>query len=389
MSAPTSEPHAPRRRIRLDLLLFAVIGLHAFFPVVYALELPRQGLTESDWLFLKRTADHFVAGDWRHLYALDENTYLPDMYWRYPPFVLYAVAPLALFPDYGAYLFLVTLGSVALGATLWLLRDLAPPGPDAGALLVAAVVLSAPMLTMLVAGQNSALLALCIVGAAALWTRGKVVAACVLLGLLAAKPNWGIFFGIYALARKEWRGAAAMVATVALLCLSSAPLGVGLWSDFLLISAANDTILHDYQPWKQATLRGFYEAILGVGGPSRLLWVGSALGLLVAAWTTWRRERSPLEHLSAVVLLLIAANPYVSFYDVLVLLIPAAAWWAGRDRWNPTHWKLVGAVLAAMWIWEHAIWTWPALVEGEHRLPFSLVGPGTALWLVLQARGSR
>ena len=252
-----------------------------------------------------------------------------------------------------------------------------------------AIALSAPMLSTIVTGQSSALIMLCIVGAAVLWTRGKVTHACALLGLLAIKPNWGIVFGLMAIVRREWKGAAAMAGVAVLLCALSLPLGFQLWTDFFGISVGHSFTLAGYEPQKQITLRGFLEGTLGKGDLTLTLWAIAAAALVVVAVLAWRAPGSPLRYLGIGVLLAVSANPYAFFYDALVLAIPATVWWAERDRWARKPWLIVGALLALMWCSEQWLYSWGVVAASAGvpwRPPVSIVGLTTAIWLILAAR---
>ena len=372
----------------LRLVLFPFLAAHAIFPAAWFVGVWRNGPAAGDWHHLKTVADHFVAGDWSRLYAVGEQALDPQYFWRYPPFALYVVAPLAWLPDVWAYLVLVGIEIAAVAASLLLLRRLEPFRDMRGEWLLA-IVLSAPMLSVIVTGQSSGLIMLCIVGAASLWTRGKVTLACAVLGLLAIKPNWGIVFGLLAIARGEWKGAAAMAGVAALLCALSLPLGFQLWADFLGVSVGHSFTLQDYEPQKHIMLRGFLEGTLGRGDLTFVLWVFAVAVLVVTAVLAWRTPGSPLRHLGLGVLLAVSANPYAFFYDALVLAVPATVWWAERDRWARTPWLIVGALLALTWCSEQWLYSWgmaagPAGVRW--RPPVSIVGLTTAIWLVLAAR---
>jgi hypothetical protein len=274
---------------------------------------------------------------------------------------------------------------------VWLLRQLEPFRQMRAEWLLA-IVLSAPALTTIVTGQSSALIMLCVVGAAAAWTRGHSIRACALLGLLAIKPNWGIVFGLMAIVRRDWKGAAAMAGVAVLLCVLSLPLGLQLWTDFLDASMANAEILASYAPQKVITLRGFLEGTLGRGDLALTVWAVSAGALTLAAALAWRTSGSPLRQLGIGLLLAVAANPYASFYDGLVLAVPATVWWAERDRWTSVPWLIVGMLLALIWCTEHWLYSWGVLLApaGLRWLPpVSVVGPAAALWLVLATRQAR
>jgi hypothetical protein len=190
-----------RPRSFLRSALFPFLITHAMFPGMWLIATLRNPPETGDWHHLKTVADHFMAGDWSRLYAVGEQAIDPRYFWRYPPFALYVVAPLAWLSNLWAYWVLVGVEVVAIAASLRLLKRLEPFREMRTEWLLA-IILSAPMLTTLVAGQSSALIMLCVVGAASLWTRGKVTHACAVLGLLAIKPNWGIMFGLLALVRR-------------------------------------------------------------------------------------------------------------------------------------------------------------------------------------------
>jgi hypothetical protein len=252
-----------------------------------------------------------------------------------------------------------------------------------------AIAFSAPALSTVIMGQSSALILLCVVAAVVLWERGRVGTACALLALLVIKPNWGIFFGAYAIAAGHWRGAAVMAAVASAMCLTSLPLGWDVWRGFLGLSGANDQVLLAYEPFKVITLKGFLDAVIGRGALATGIWLSASAGLTLVAARAWRRPGSPLTQLGSVVLLTVAANPHASFYDALVLALPAMAWWAERDRWRPAPWRLVGWLIAIAWCWEQYFYTWGNVIRmaGISAFPpFSVVGPVAAIWLVLAAR---
>ena len=374
----------------LRLLLLPFLAVHAIFPALWAINLLRYGPVENDWFHLKTIADHFVAGDWSRLYTVGEQALNPRYYWRYPPFALYVVAPLAWLPHVWAYALLVVIEVAALVGSLWLLRRL-EPFRHMRAEWVLAIALSAPALTTIVTGQSSAVIMLCVVVAAMLWTRGQVNYAYALLGLLAIKPNWGFVFGLMAIVRGEWKGAAAMVGVVVLLCVLALPLGRQVWTDFLEVSMANGDILANYDRQKLITLRGFLEGTLGTSDVTTILWALVAVGLVIMAALSWRAPGPPLRHLGTGLLLAVSANPYASFYDALVLAVPATVWWAERGRWARGPWLTVGILLAVAWCWEQWLYSWGVLAAaaGVHWVPpVSVVGPVAAVWLVLAARES-
>ena len=172
----------------IQRVLFPFLMVHWAFPALWLAKLLQYGPDPHDWLHLKVVADHFVAGDWTHLYSVGEHEINPGYYWRYPPFALYVIAPLAWIPRTWAYGLMAAIEIGALVASISLLGRLLPIRSMKRE-WVLAIVLSAPALSTVIAGQSSALILLCVVGAATLWTRGRVGWARALLALLALKPN--------------------------------------------------------------------------------------------------------------------------------------------------------------------------------------------------------
>ena len=384
---------AGARRVHVQRdILFPFLVVHAVFPAMWLVRLLRQDLLASDWLLFKIVADHFVAGDWSSLYAVGAQELYPGYPWRYPPFALYVVAPLAWLPVAWAYAVLAGVEIVALAVSVWLLQHLAP-FRHLRAEWILAIVLSAPALSTIITGQSSALILLCIVGAATLWSRGRVVPACALLGLLAIKPNWGIVFGLLFIVRGEWKGVATMAGVAALLCLTTLPLGHQLWADFFGASLQTVSNFTEYAPHKQITLRAFLDWTLGRGQVASTLWALTAIAMTVMAVIAWRARGTPLRHLGIALLLAVAVNPYVFFYDGLMLAVPATVWLAEREQWERRWWLAAGALIAVIWCGEHWLYTWGVVpVSLGVQLwspPVSFVGPAAAIWLVLAAHQAK
>lgn len=365
-------------------MLFPFLAAHIVFPILWLAVLAQDGPMQNDWRHFQVAAEQFVSGQWADLYTERLDTVHPGYFWRYPPFALYAVAPLAWMSSGWAYGLLAGIGLAALVGSMILLAKLARPAELEAWVL--AIALSAPALSTLITGQVSALLLLCVVTSAALWTRGHVVAACAVLGLLAVKPNLGIFFGAYVIARHEWRGAGAMVAVVIGLCALTLPLGFELWADFGRVSLSNVDVVGLYERHKMITLKAFLSTVLGDGQLALMMWLTGSIALAGAAAWVWQRPGPPLRDLGHVLLLALAANPYAFFYDALLLVVPATVWWLERNSWRRHRWMVVGALIATMWCWEQWAQTYREVLKSAGlgvMPPFSLVGPIAAVWLLL------
>jgi hypothetical protein len=340
---------------------------------------------ERDWWTLREVARSFAAGDWGAVYvdrALSNGT----NFFRYPPFVLYFIAPLAKLPEMAAYGLICAVEILAAVASLLLLfRIRRPREPE---LIVAAVFGSAAMTHVLVSGQNSALLALVVSGAACLWARGRNSAAGICVGLLACKPNWLPVFGLFAIWRGGLRAAVAAAATGAALAISTLPLGIGLWKAFFAMTTRAGEIGTRYMLYKEITLLAALRSLLGWGTLTTVAWI---LGVAVSSGLVVRALRfgRPIgRNIALITLLGVVTNPYVSFYDGFVLVVPGTLWYTHRDTYVDRAWWAIGAWIAAYWIWDMAVFYYAPAVPAFRNPRISAAGLLLTGWLVAEALAS-
>jgi hypothetical protein len=362
-------------------LLRAFLIIHLFFPITWLWSQVSAGQPDQrDWFYLRLAGERVLQEDWTSIYSSIDDGFL----WRYPPFALYFAALLAMASPGTAYWLLVLIAIGALATTLFLMRDAVHP-PDFP-LIVLAVATSAAFTSVLVTGQNSPLIALTI--AAGLWglLRGNATLPFVFFGLLAIKPNWLPVFGLYALIRRHIRGFTIMVTIGLGVLLAGLPLGVT--GDFLDASFRNSELLGDFPAYKLITMRGF----LGAFTDSTTLWIVVLVALGACGISIWRPgSRAPIQRqLGVVVLITIAANPYVAFYDGLILMIPAIIWWASRDTYA-SSWarRAIGAIIAFIWIWDQAVFFYAGVARSLDLIAsgtpgFSPVGPALAAWILIE-----
>ncbi len=200
-----------------------------------------------------------------------------------------------------------------------------------------------------------------------------------------------------ALVRRWYAGLAAMTAVAVALVLSSLPLGLDLWNDFLEASLANDQLLADFPAYKLATAHAVINALVADQTLVWVTWSVIVAVLIGAGLLIWRPE-SPVplsRQLGVAVLITVAANLYVAFYDELVLVVPATVWWATRDTYaSPRTWRAIGFLIAAIWIWDYAVFYYANLVRSLGLLDvgppsFSAVGPALVAWIALEALDAR
>ena len=340
---------------------------------------------ERDWWTLREVAKSFVAGDWGAVYvdrALSNGT----NFFRYPPFVLYFIAPLAWMGPQAAYALVCAIQVLAAVLILWLLfRIRKPDEPD---LNVAAVFGSAAMAHVIVSGQNSALLALVIAAAAYCWASGRNMAAAIWVGLLVCKPNWLPVFGLFALWRGGLKAGVTAAMTGAALVMSSVPLGIGLWKAFFAMTTRAGEIGTRYMLYKEITLLAALRSVLGWGMLTTIAWGLCVVVATVLVIHALREHRSIGRSVALATLLAVVANPYVSFYDGFVLVVPATLWFSHRDAYSERAWRVVGVWVAAYWIWDMAVFYYASAIPSFRNPHVSAAGFLLTGWLVTEALGS-
>lgn len=337
---------------------------------------------ERDWWTLREVARSFVAGDWGAVYvdrALSNGT----NFFRYPPFVLYLIAPLAAIPPLAAYAVVCAIQLVAAVVILLLLFRIRRPRE--AELNVAAVLGSAAMAHVIVSGQNSALLALVIAAAAYFWAVGRNSAAGVCVGLLACKPNWLPVFGLFALWRGGLKAGLAAAITGAALVISTLPLGVGLWKAFFAMTTRAGEIGTRYSLYKEITLLAALRSVLGWGTLTTIVWAGSVAIATVLVIRALRQGRPLGRSIASITLLAVIANPYVSFYDGFVLVVPATLWYAHRGTYSDRAWRSVGMWIGAYWVWDMAVFYYASVVPIFRNPHVSAAGFLVTGWLVTEA----
>jgi hypothetical protein len=337
---------------------------------------------ERDWFALREVARSFVGGDWTSLYS-DRELSSGTHFFRYPPFVLYLIAPLAVLPPMVAYALVCVTQLIAAVSALLLLFRIRKPADLR--LNVAGVFGSAAMCHVIVSGQNSAVLALVIAAASFCWASGRDVLAGACIGLLACKPNWLPVFGAFALWRGGVRAGAAAALTAAALALSTLPMGAAVWEQFFGMTGRAGQIGTEYAAYREITLLASLKSVLGWVLLTKLVWA-LCLAVLAALVVQAIRDARPVgRSLALITLLAVVANPYASFYDGFVLMVPATLWLAHQNEYpGRTRW-MVGAWIAAYWFWDMTAFYYTSLVPalGDPRL--SAAGVLLTGWMVSEA----
>lgn len=368
----------------IDLALLFLAGFTATLTLVYIwLHRNDPQAWHKDWFCFYSAGGSFLENGAGATYRVE---CIEGQFWLYPPYMLYPYAlgsllpPLKFFSIVVLEILAVTILSLKLGASaLAESRSFKTLG------LVALA--SAPFAATLVMGQHSALLLLGAFGG--LWglRSGRPVLAGIFFGLLGIKPNWALIFVLLLLVTRRWRTLAAMAAVGVLMIVSTLPMGLAAWHDYLtyaprwiqyLLNADGSFF---YPAHKLITLEAFARSTIGLFSPDagRLLWLGLEILTAAACLFVWWTSEDERDQVALAILAAVAANVYVEFYDGLTLVLPAAVWWTGRERYPDTVWRVVGGLLGVLWLW---FWVWALAVPGP-RWP-SLVGGFVFVWMAFE-----
>jgi hypothetical protein len=384
-------------------LIVAAVRIVAVAAIVFGLSMWVQTLRQAgddpsildrDWVAFHRAGKLMVSGDWLEIYPGSFDGHYP---FPYPPFFMYVCAPLGVLPPWGAYAACVIGATVAMLAALRVLRGWLPGQPGQWVTAGLAALASAPWLGIVVVGQFCSWYVLALATAFASWQRGRMITAGLLLSLLMAKPNIGLIVAVAAVAMGGVRVAAGVVIGLVVLVASSLPLGLDMWPDYVDASVRMTELTSgsSMELWKHQTLFAFWSTVFGPTasiGWVRLVWIISLLPMAVGAFALWRRRRSADQLpriLSVIVLGLVACNPYIYFYDGLLLMLPGVIWYVRRDSYAvPWCHRAAGLCLLFIYAWQH-LSLFVLKAEGH----LALTGVGVYVWFMLEVydlvRGGR
>ena len=275
--------------------------------------------------------------------AVFDGRDVPFYGWHYPPF-FFAIAVLVAALPY------------AWGLALWLVASFA-------AYLTAIRAILPRQETLLVAtafpavfvnighGQNGFLTA-ALLGGALHWLDRKPWLAGVLIGLLAYKPQFGVLIPIALLAGGRWRTIGAAAATVAaLVAISFAMLGSGIWQAFADSMNFTQTVVLEQGGTGWQKIQSIFSAVRAWGANVPTAYAAQAsLFAMLAISLAWLWHRDAAFELKAAALALgsLLATPYVLDYDLVVLAL-AIAFFA-RYGLNDGFRDFEISLLAAAWI---------------------------------------
>lgn len=360
MTGPGAPGPGPRR------LIPACCGLFSVFLVLWfvsARSAPQ--LLERDWVAFDRAASRVVQGRFAEAYRASATEQFPFLY---PPYALWITAPLALLGRVGSYLLVLATGLAGLAAAGWGLDRLVPASRRAVGAVVAVSLVSGSFLLVVITGQNTAVYVGAILVGMVWRDRARSAgspagsrAAGAAWAVLLVKPNIAALFVVYLVARRERRSLEGFAAATAVALASTIPMGWAAWQGFLDGLALVGRIVSVTQNWYgQVTVLAAFRVTLdplGAGWAARPLWLLACAPLGLYALLTWWRARpaeglGELRLVGSVCLLAVAANPRLYFYDALLLLVPAAAWFLARGSaaQGPGTRRVIGACVVVAFL---------------------------------------
>ena len=271
--------------------------------------------------------------------------------WHYPPYFLLVGAPLARLP-YLAALAVWQLGTLALflGAIAALLRVSDRPSTvdDPRWLLLA---LAFPAVFVNLTHGNNGFLTAALLAAGLATLDRRPLAAGMLFGLLAYKPQFAVVLPVALAFGGYWRTIASALATVAILTLVVTLLfGTEVWSAFMASTAfARSVVLEEGNTGfnKMQSVFAWTRLWGGSVGLAYALQTVTSLAAVTAVAVLWRNRAPFAERGALLAIAALLATPYSLDYD-LVALAPAIALLAAQGLAKGFRVYEI-SLLAALW----------------------------------------
>lgn len=268
---------------------------------------------------------------------------IPFYGWHYPPFFLLIAGLLALIPYVPA---LILWQAATLPLYVAMIARIAPyPLTMIAALGFPAVFVN------LGHGHNGFLTAFLIGGALLFLDRRPIIAG-ILIGLLAYKPQFGVFLPLVLAITGRWATFTAAGATViTLVALSTLAFGPDIWLAFLDSTSFTRTTVLEAGGTGWEKIQSLFSAVRHLGGSVELAYGAQALlalALTVSLTWIWRNTGAFALKAAALICGSLLVTPYALDYD-MVALAPAMAWFTAHGLRNGfLDWEKT--TLAALWI---------------------------------------
>jgi alpha-1,2-mannosyltransferase len=260
----------------------------------------------------------------------------------YPPPGLLLMLPAALLP----YLQSLALWVGGTLAAYLLVMWLAWPRWQ-----VAWLALGAPAVFITVAHGQNGFLSTALLGGALLLLPRRQMAAGILIGLLAYKPQLGLVIPLALAAGGHWRAFGAAAATVAILCLAGTiAFGWAIWPVWLdRLPFAMQVLEQGFVP--HFKMQSLYASLrlLGTGHEPAMMAQWGLAGLAIAGTAAlWRWNPSHRLNAAALAAATLLATPFLLDYDLTLLAIPLVL--MGRDGAEHGFLPWEKTMLAVAWV---------------------------------------
>ena len=313
--------------LRIAAIFCAAVGLYDVVYVYFTFSGgpaigPRHTVLFPDFLVFDAAVRAWREGKLALIYDVDafsafQNAGLHFRPFLYPPTWLLMLLPLGAIAVGKAYaLFMTTTAAIATALEGW--RDW--PG-------WLAVVVSPAAAWVVLSGQNTFLSLGLFYGGLHLLPRAPIAAG-VLLGLLAYKPQIWVLVPLALIAARQWNALAALLAAVAALALASLGLfGLDFWRAFFAAarvasSTAATELMFEQMHVQMTTLLAAARMVGIPAGLAGLLQIAGAVLAVAAVWFAFRRRGPGTAQTAVLAAATFLVSPYTLNYDLL-LLMPA------------------------------------------------------------------
>ncbi len=207
-------------------------------------------------------------------------------------------------------------------------RKLAPASLSPGACAALLAIIAAPAAFLnLTHGQTGFLIA-ALFAATLYFLDKRPLIAGLFIGLLAFKPQYGVFFPLVLLVTGRWRVILAAAATVvAQAGAATLAFGPGIWAAFAEKAEFARTVVLENGAVKWATNQSVYSALRAFGAPNAHAYASQTIVAIMLALSLvwlWRSEVDQRLKSAGLVVAAFLATPYALDYD-LIVLTPAIA----------------------------------------------------------------
>lgn len=311
--------------MRRAVFVIAMVALAVVACVVRASMSPRLGPD----LIGNVTGGHFALHDVARMYDRDaqhayeigvtKSPLFLDVFIS-PPHTALAFAPLAPLPFRVAFVVFTALSLAAFVMALGKARVLAPDDRTFAAFALAFAA-SEPFAETIVIGQTSGFMLLVWVFGITLAIEKRDVAAGMVLGLGALKPQLFLLVPIVLVARGRWRMLGAFLATgaalVAIGALACGPRAYVAWIDLLRSPAYAD--IREANMFHMCSIEALLHGLPFATAVQALVALASAVMLFLFARKTQDEPRA----WAAAILVTLFATPHVIIYDAVLFIVPA------------------------------------------------------------------